>query len=160
MAYTPEMQGKKQKDGINFPWYASLKQALARSPKQVDYPNTIDALILAGQYNSVAQKHAEYLTNCRVDTRKVWRPKWQEIIAVGPFVGYKKKRQSIPFLLIAEYESAYPEIVTLSEALADAYINSNILAQIYLVPFSSLKVLERDGHWQEMRSVSLSWSKD
>jgi hypothetical protein len=131
-----------------------------RFPSQpIEHPVTWSQFANLQNIDRVAQVHREYLRMCDRHIRLDWIESWNELLAVGPFLGRKSPYHSIPFVLVTRYRLPYRHIIKLSELLAEAYLEFAILPDIHIIqPKLVTDLVNADNNqWNRTRHYSITW---
>src|SRR5690349_12923583 len=98
------------------------------------HPHTLEEFAAMHHLDPIAQEHFAYLQAIDGALRGKWLNTWRQILAVGPFLGLKRRYKSVPLVVVAEYEDPEADIEYLSNELADVYIQFGILPNIHMLP--------------------------
>ena len=141
----------------DLPW----KLRLPKKPV-IDHPDSLDAFRALGRVDRVAQLHLNYLEWCSKLLYKIWIPCWDEMLAVGPFTGRKRKHTIIPIIIVYRYRAPYTHVVALTEALSKPYLEFGILPVIYLLSKQERLLLEKSKapQWEMTKRVSIHLRKN
>lgn len=138
------------------PWSAQLPLHLS-----VDQPHTIQEFEAWPDLDQAADTHLTYLRTVDRQISTRWEASWEDVYAVGPFIGRRRRLPKIPFVLVAEYRRPYRHLLKLSKLLARPYQEFAILPDIHLMTARTKRELE-DIHnwtWTQTKLASIRWSR-
>lgn len=140
--------------GYVMPW----AQHIPAKYSNAEHPHTLDEFATWPDLDKVGRYHLAYLRAVSASLRGDLRGVWEQVLAVGPFVGRKRRYTRIPLLIITNGEDVDVDFHDLGEKLADVYIEYKILPDLHLLSATAKKSLEQmhDDQWERTMRVSIS----
>ena len=71
-----------------------------------EHPHTLEEFAARDHLDPIDRDHFLYLQAISAALQGKWLDTWQQILAVGPFLGLKRRYKSVPIVVIASYEDA------------------------------------------------------
>ena len=142
-------------------YIAPWRWRLPTRQRDIEHPHTLEEYAAWPDLDRIDYEHLSYLRAVDEALRGKWLNTWQHILAVGPFLGLKRRYKSVPIVVIAEYEDPEADIEHLSNKLADAYMEYGILPDIHMLPEFVVQRLEQsqNSQWQRTKRVSISLTR-